>query len=322
MTSNQYYRTGGQFLAWSPIDDDNVVEVYNAYDTSTHTYFAARTASSYTATGGVVTLTCTQNPTGFSMGTSGDIVVVSTGNSEVDGEFTITATSGATITYSQPFVATTSSPVSLTGTVDWKNKKVTQITGMRGDHHFTQGTLANAPQWDNTNKRMIFLNTGRQYFLNFPSGLRDDISGVDVSIIGVMQANGSALRYIVGSSGTTTFAMWNSGGTPNQLNVTLGGTILQYTDASNNNGNIKLIGSVATNTNRALYVNDMDTAKNSNANNGRISWSTVQGYIARNGTFYSINYVNLIVFAKTALDANYRNRLKAWVKHSYGVNFA
>lgn len=300
--------------AFSPVDNPDVVEVYNAWDTSRHTYVAARTLVSYETTGGVTTVTCSENPTGFSITGSGDAVIIASGDPEIDGEWTVTAVSGATFSFANPLGSTTSSPVSVSGTAQWKNRKVSAVLGMRGLYSFTQATLANMPQWDATNKRMIYI-IGRKHHFSWPSGLRDAISGGDLSIIGVMQQNGSGLRYLIGSSTLPTFAIWNSAASPNLLTVTRSGSaVLTWNDATNNNGNVKLYAYIATASSRAIYVNDMVNARDSNANDGRITFGSETGYIGRNGTNYSAMNHNLLVFATAALDQTYRTSLKAWAE--------
>jgi hypothetical protein len=308
---------GGGAVPFSPTDNADAIEFYNAWDTTKHTYVAARTAASYEAAAGVVTLTCAENPTGFRTVGAGDVVVVSTGNSEVDGEFTITAASGATITYAQAFVSPTVSPVSLTGTVQWKHRKVSSVAGMRGTYSFDQATLANMPQWNDTTKEMLFIEA-RSYFLNIPSGLRAAMNdGGPRAIMAVYRAVASSGEgNIIGNSFGQSFNhliiyRTDSIASAQYTNNISAPPRLEWSDASANNGSTKLHASNAASTGGALWINDMVTAKTSHSTD-ITSTNTSDLFIGRRQSVYFDGAINFIPFGGATFDQAYRENVKAW----------
>jgi hypothetical protein len=56
----------------------------------------------------------------------------------------------------------------------------------------------------------------------------------------------------------------------------------------------------------------MVTAVASNANDGRITYTSETGYIGRNSSNYSAMNQNLLIFGDAAFDQTYRENVKAW----------
>lgn len=304
--------------AFSPIDNPDVVEVYNAWDTSRHTYVAARTLVSYETTGGVTTVTCGQNPTGFSITGSGDVVIIASGDPEIDGEWTVTAVSGATFSFANPLGSTTSSPVSVSGTVQWKHRKVSAVLGMRGLYSFTQSTLANMPQWDATAKEMLLIES-RQYYFEVSNSIRNALQVTSqaraVAIVARKPANQVNGRWHGwASTSLNDFGVYNRS---NNTTIVIenGSTgALSWNDASINNGGTKLYVGQLSIAGRWLYVNDMATARATDASNGTNDGAGSTWVIGRNGNNYTTGACNLIIYADALLDQTYRENVKAWAE--------
>jgi hypothetical protein len=312
--------------SFSPIDNADVVEVYNAWDTSRHTYYAARTLVSYETGSGNTVVTCAENPTGFSVTGIGDVVVIASGDAQIDGEWTVTAVSGATFTFANPSGNPTASPVSVSGTAQWKHRKVQSVLGMRGLYSFDQNTLANAPQWDATAKEMLFIRA-RLYRFNVHDDIRNAVTAAARTAIGVFRSGvaDTGVNRFVGAQNTG--GKFNVGrGGIETINVfgTIG-TAASWTDSSVNNGNTKLVVWRGDTSLQDLYVNDMVAAKASSSNNGLADSAGPSLGIGRGGnpSFVALDgSCNLVIFgnAVTSFDQAYRVNLTAWAE-SQGATF-
>lgn len=318
-----FFGSGGA-PAWSPIDDANVLEVFNAWDESTHGYFAARTTVSYSTTAGVTTITCNQNPTGFSANSIGDEIIISTGDPEVDGEWTVASTSGATFTFSNPFGSTTVSPVSITGTVQWKHRKIETLTGMKGAYTLTT-SLAEGPLWNNTTKQLMWIGP-RVYAMTVPAALRTAVT-TGTSARSLMMAysrvDTTFARGLLGPwTGSRGIALDLSAASTIRAHLGPLNATISYTNAAVNNNSPKLVCIRGAAAERSIYFNDMVTAAASNALDGTASVEGVGPLIGRYLSNFFDGWINYIVFANGLLDETYRTNTKTYIQDNYGITFA
>jgi hypothetical protein len=316
--------------AFNPLDNASVVEIYNAYDTSKHSYVAARALATYdTANGEIITM-----ETGAAHGflVDDEVVQSQNGPAELNGTFTVLSVPSSTtytIDITPDAISIPGSPQSITGTTDWEDKKVSNVLGMRGLYNFSEAAVANMPQWDDTAKEMLF-NRARVYWFRIADAIRDAITGADQarSIVAVCRrgtytsgnfdvsgkygtgtVNSHALRW----SSSTQIQFFGHSGT--YYNVS-------YTNAANNNGSTKLLAFTGGASLRALYVNDPTTPVASNSNDGYGPSETNDIAIGQHFTSGFDGAINVMVFADAVLSTTYLENFKAWCEASpRGVTF-
>lgn len=310
---------------FNPLDNPDVVEIYNAYDTSKHTYVAARTVDQYSVTSEIATIQTTAahgflvddviTGAGIATGVSGDKTVISVPTTTT---YTVAAVGVGDI-----------GDTGVSGTANWKNRKVSQVAGMRGLYDFTQGTLANMPQWDDSAKGMSFLGP-RQSNLLIDNEIKNAIgNGIPArSVVSVSKFPVETNNAILGtSSGNRVFSIMfvNASGMPGrQIAADVGplNSSVVYSNVSNANGNTKLIVVHGATAERSIFVNNMVTAASTNTNNGTVAISGNPLWIGRNVSgAVSTGMINFMVFLNDVTTQTYRENTKQWLIDNYGVTF-
>lgn len=290
---------------YSPLDDSPTAW-FTSREEGQYTFYAARTAASYEAASGVITLTCNENPTGFSTVGAGDEIIVDTGNSEVDGEFTLTGAAGATVTYSQPSAGDTGSPVSLSGTVEWKYRKVSALLDKTGTYSLTAPSLALAPHFDSVNARLLG-NQARGHYLDIPAGLRTALTGTNFTTWFVGQRNASSGGTgIIGPASGTSYRLYVS---DTAAGFRVGTPVLSWTSGDVNNGNLKAWWFEGQAANRYIYSNDAVTEKSTSASATTPTLGVALYYMRDLATYWSGYTLDIGFFANSQ---DIRERLKAW----------
>ncbi len=317
-------RRGGGGESFSPTDNPGVIEVYNAWDTSKHTYVAARSITQIVCDSilGKATVSCAGH--GFLNGDvaflDGDLGAFP----NLEGAQTIIATPSADIfEIAQGEYDGTEEYEAPLPTADWRDRKVSADMGMRGLYSFTQGTLANMPQWDAANKRMLFIQS-RSYFMNVPDALRDAFTGAARSVVIASRATiASSVKGIIGGDGNANFAR-----TVIRYNTAIlqsfwgtGALDLSYSNASVNNGEMKFIVGEANASGRTLFVNDPVSSVANTSGDSTPAAQSVAMYVGRASSDYMDGSIEFVAFADALSDQTYREKTKQWLIDNYGVTF-
>jgi hypothetical protein len=312
---------------FNPLDNPDVVDIYDAWEEANHTYEPARTLVSYSTSGGNTVVTCVENPTRFSNTAPADVVIINSGDAQIDGERTVTAVSGATFTFSNPLGNPTGGSVGVTGTADWKLAKVKSVMGVKGIYAFTNPfSAANSPHWDASAKQMLWLS-GRGARLEMATGFRAEFHNKEFGFLFVVRRSETAslIRTFVAREDLNlqdSFVMgWTTSN--NQVigsNVGNGSTTKNttWTDSSNNNLQPKMVWYNGKSNLTELWVNDTTAPRVSNTNDGLLTPTTQARHgLSSAGGF--LGWINYCLLTTKVLEPEYVEQVKLWIQEKRGV---